>query len=267
MFRLECLISVNKAPPFVPMRKGSMSSTLHSKSVPPETEAASSALGLFNTFVAPNVVGAICHDEDGSLIAKCQAGDISSFGQLVERHEQRVRSIVTRILASSADSKSCQFQCADIDDLSQEVFVQAWRALPRFRGDARFSTWLYRIAVNRALKEYNYRKRGPGRLQGVPVSDELLRHLASTHPTPDAPLMDPENVVQQRVRDEALRSAIDSLPEKQRLVVLLHYFEECSCEEIAIIVGCNIGTVWSRLHYACRRLQDRLSWMDPSASV
>jgi RNA polymerase sigma-70 factor, ECF subfamily len=240
-----------------------MDSTSSADILAAELDPGSNSLGFLKNLVPPAAFSGQVSDDDSFLIARCQAGDLNSFGQLVDRHEQRVRSIVSRILSTAVDSKSISLQTADIDDLSQEVFVQAWRALPRFRGDARFSTWLYRIAVNRALKEYNYRRRGSGRIQGVPVSDDLLRHLASLHPDPDVPSYDPEGLFQQRARDEALRDAIEMLPEKQRLVVLLHYFEECSCEEIAAIAGCNVGTVWSRLHYACRRLQEQLSWMDP----
>ncbi len=227
-----------------------------------DAEPITSALGFYPAFVAHSSQSTVNGDDDSLLVSRCQSGDLNSFSLLVNRHEQRVRSIVSRILVTSTDQPSTLL-AADIDDLSQEIFVQAWRALPRFRGDARFSTWLYRIAVNRALKEYNHRKRGTGRLLGVPVSDELLRHLAALHPDPDAAPLDPEGMLQQRARDEALRNAIADLPEKQRLVVLLHYFEDCSCDEIAAIAGCSVGTVWSRLHYACRRLQERLSWMDP----
>jgi RNA polymerase sigma-70 factor (ECF subfamily) len=221
-----------------------------------------STMRFFPTFVTHTLPSSTHKDDDASLVARCQSGDLSAFAQLVDRHEQRVRSIVSRILITTNENSSLTIT-VDVDDLSQEVFVQAWRALPRFRGDARFSTWLYRIAVNRALKEYNHRRKGSGRFQGAPVSDELLRHLASIHPDPHAPCLDPEDLLQQRARDSALRSAIEDLPEKQRLVVLLHYFEDCSCEEISTIAGCTVGTVWSRLHYACRRLQDRLGWMDP----
>jgi RNA polymerase sigma-70 factor (ECF subfamily) len=226
-------------------------------------EALSSDIGYVPAFTAQKAQTCSVIDEDSLLVSRCQRGDLNAYGLLVDRHSQRVRSIVSRILLSAHDL-NVMLQMVDIDDLSQEVFVQAWRALPRFRREARFSTWLYRIAVNRALKEYNHRRRGSGRYQGVPVPDELLRHLASVHRDPNKPELDPEDLLQLRARDQALRSAIDDLPEKQRLVVLLHYFEECSCEEISAIAGCTVGTVWSRLHYACRRLQENLSWMDPS---
>ncbi len=230
-----------------------------------ESECLSSAMVIFPTFAPQIAAGKGIVDEDAPLVARCQSGDINAFGQLVDRHEHRVRSIVSRIVLASGDHRSLVLS-VDIEDLSQEVFVQAWKALPRFRGEARFSTWLYRIAVNRSLKEYNHRRRGSGKLQGIPVSDELLKHLAAVHPDPNVQQLDPEFMLQQRARDEALRLAIDELPEKQRLVVLLHYFEDCSCEEISVIAGCTVGTVWSRLHYACRKLQEKLSWMDPATA-
>jgi len=227
-----------------------------------EAEPVVGCVSLFPPFANQAHNSSLAPDDDYLLVSRCQNGDLNAFSQLVDKHEQRVRSIVSRILLPSVEQK-CMLLLVDIDDLSQDIFVQAWRALPRFRGDARFSTWLYRIAVNRALKEYNHRRRGSGRVQGDPVSEDLLRHLAALHPNPHAEEADPEGLLQKRARDNALRAAIDALPEKQRLVVLLHYFEECSCEEIASIAGCSVGTVWSRLHYACRRLQERLSWMDP----
>ena len=71
----------------------------------------------------------------------------------------------------------------------------------------------------------------------------------------------PADQAESRVRDSALRKAIEGLPDKQRTVVLLHYFEEYSCEEVAALTGCSVGTVWSRLHYACKKLRGTLEWM------
>jgi RNA polymerase sigma-70 factor (ECF subfamily) len=228
-----------------------------------DIDVAVPALTLLHGLQSNPALASPAEDEDAALVRRCQDGDVDAFGLLVNRHEQRVRSIVSRILLSSTEPRATAIMTADIDDLCQDVFVQAWRALPRFRGDARFSTWLYRITVNRALKEYNHRRKGNGRVQGVPVSDDLLRHLAATRTDNDSAATDPLTLLQQRARDTALRDAIESLPEKQRLVVLLHYFEDCPCEEIAQIAGCSVGTVWSRLHYACRRLRESLGWMDP----
>ena len=198
-------------------------------------------------------------DEDAPLIRRCRFGDMDAFGLLVARHERRVMGILTRILGG-ADHAADIGGVVDIEDMAQEVFLQAWRALPTFRGDARFATWLYRIATNRALKEWHRVRRGSGRVQGTPVPEEILRFLlAGTHA--ESPEHDPEKMLQTQARDAALGRAIDSLPEKQRVVILLHYFEEYSCEDIARIQSCSVGTVWSRLHYACRRLRENLDWL------
>ncbi len=210
--------------------------------------------------------GVQVEDEDAPLIVRCRQGDVVAFGLLVARHERRIVSIVSRILMESSDIGPDASAPVDVEDIAQEVFVQAWRALPRFRGESRLATWLYRIATNRALKEWNRRRRGNGRVQGTPVPEEILRNLAAAAPTVGRSL-DPEQTIQARARDLALRQAIDSLPEKQRLVILLHYFEEYSCEEIAKVLECSVGTVWSRLHYACRRLREHLQTPEGPDSV
>ena len=74
----------------------------------------------------------------------------------------------------------------------------------------------------------------------------------------------PSEEAERRARDRALQAAVDALPEKQRTVVLLHYFEDYTCEEVAQMVGCSVGTVWSRLHYACRKLRGTLDWLEQS---
>jgi len=197
-------------------------------------------------------------DEDALLVRRCRAGDTDAFGLIVARHERRVLGILARILGGA--DRGGDSGAADIEDMAQEVFLQAWRALPAFRGDARFATWLYRIATNRALKEWHRARRGSSRLQAAPISEETLRSLAASA-GPEAHAHDPEKIVQNQARDAALSRAIDALPEKQRTVILLHYFEDYSCEDIARIQCCSVGTVWSRLHYACRRLRESLTWL------
>lgn len=186
-------------------------------------------------------------DADAALVRRCRHGDTGAFGLLVAKHDKRVYALVARVLGPAATAD-------DVDDVAQDVFVQAWRALPRFRGDAQFSTWLHRIATNMAIKQWHRAKRG-----GQAVSQEDLP------PAVRAALADPargpEDEAVQRARDRALRAAVDRLPEKQRTVLLLHYFEDLPCEEVAALLGCSVGTVWSRLHYGCRKLRRTLSWL------
>lgn len=189
-------------------------------------------------------------EEDAAIVRRCRAGDINAFGLLVERHQARVQMLVKRILGATASRE-------DVDDLVQEIFVQAWRALPRFRGDSRFQTWICRIATNMAIKQWHKHKRGR-----MVVSDEDLSAL-DRHSLAD-PAPGPSEEAERSVRDRALRAAIDQLPEKQRTVMILHYFEEFTCEEIAQIIGCSVGTIWSRLHYSCGKLRRTLSWLEQS---
>jgi RNA polymerase sigma-70 factor (ECF subfamily) len=182
---------------------------------------------------------------DSAIAARAAKGDVAAFGILVERYQRPMAALVARMTASSDD----------VDDIVQELFIRAWKGLPRFRGDAQFSTWLYRIAVNTALK-HRSRHRNETALS---VSTEEMTGGEESLVTPrDAPAHqggDPFVVVVAREQEAAVRKAVLALPVKQRVVVALHYFEGHSCEEISQILECSVGTVWSRLHYACKRLK------------
>jgi len=189
-------------------------------------------------------------DADSVLARRCRAGDMTAFGELVKRHEKRVYALVGRILGAGASPD-------DIEDTVQDIFVQAWRAFPRFRGDAKFSTWLYRIATNMAIKQWHRTRRHSHVLSDEDLPETVRIAVADPNPGPAAQ-------TEFRMRDKALRRAIEALPEKQRTVVLLHYFEEYSCDEVAALTGCSVGTVWSRLHYACKKLRGSLEWLSQS---
>jgi len=167
--------------------------------------------------------------DDARLVSRFQRGDEEAFDALVDRHRRRVYSLVCR-LASPGEA----------DDLSQEVFIAAYKALPSFRAESAFSTWLYRITVH--VCSHHLRKR---RLDTLDL-DEQYADLERDH-DPEQSAMSGE--LQQRVRD-----AIGQLPYKLRLVVVLRDLHGLSYEEIAQVVGCPIGTVRSRLHYATQRL-------------
>lgn len=171
--------------------------------------------------------------DDARLVASFQRGDEEAFDLLVERHRRRIYSLVCR-LASPAEA----------DDLAQEVFIAAYRTLPGFRGDARFSTWLYRIAVHVCSHHLRRRK--------VELSDldEQFADEEREH--------DPERTAMTSELQRQVRDAISALPYKLRLVVILRDLHGLSYEEIAQVVGCPIGTVRSRLHYATDRLESAL---------
>jgi RNA polymerase sigma-70 factor, ECF subfamily len=178
---------------------------------------------------------------DLDLVARVQSGDVAAFGELIEKHQRTVYGIVARMVGSRDD----------VEDIVQDVFVAAYRSIGGFRADARFTTWLHAITVNMTLKRLRDMK------QGNTVSiDDPLTGLANALRSDGDP--SPESVLADRERSALVRRAIDSLPEKQKMVIVLHFFEEHSCEEIAEILKCSVGTVWSRLHYACTTLRGEL---------
>lgn len=185
-------------------------------------------------------------DSDAGLVRRAADGDVHAFGRLVERYQRPMSALVARMTPNPDD----------VEDIVQELFVRAWKGLPRFRGDAQFSTWLYRIAVNTTIKHRSRRREE----HAVSLSTEDLaggvESLVAGAGASEAG--DPFLSAQRREREAQIREAVLRLPEKQRSVIVLHYFEGHSCEEISQIVGCSVGTVWSRLHYACKRLKGSL---------
>jgi RNA polymerase sigma-70 factor (ECF subfamily) len=143
----------------------------------------------------------------------------------------------------------------DVDDLVQDIFVQAYRSVDRFRGHSAFSTWLHSIAVNTTIKYLRKMKARRAMSIDDPATG-IEDTLVSNGHTP------PSEAAEVEERKRAVRSAVEELPEKHRAVVVLHYFEDHSCEEIAEILNCSVGTVWSRLHYACKKLRGQLGWLE-----
>lgn len=180
-------------------------------------------------------------DSDAALAARAANSDIRAFGELVSRHQRSVYAVVSRMV----DDRD------DVDDIVQEVFVLAYRAIRSFRGHSAFSTWIYRIAVNTTIKHMKKIK-----LRRAASINDPESGIGDTLRSPDD--IGPEEAAQRSERNRALRAAISTLPEKHRAVVVLHYFNDCSCEEIARIMQCSVGTVWSRLHYACKKLKAQL---------
>lgn len=167
------------------------------------------------------------------LVEACRRGDREAFDQLVLRHQRDIYRLCYRYVNNHEDA----------DDLAQEAFVKAWRAIPRFRGDSSFSTWLYRIAVNACL---NFRAaRGP-------ASEELPGTIA-----------DPRAGAEARVEDEEeasrVREAVSRLPEKQRATLILRVYHELSHEEVAQMLGSTVGTVKANLFHALANLRKRMA--------
>lgn len=184
--------------------------------------------------------------EDAVLVRSSQEGDLRAFDELVRRYQQRVYATVYHMTSNHEDA----------DDLTQESFIKAFKALKRFKGDSSFYTWVYRIAVNRTI---NFLKQRNRRFFHMSLNDmdmqvekdaDLLMFISDKTPRRDIRL----NELQ-----EKLNEALMKLSETHRLTVTLHDIQGMSHEEIGKIMDCNTGTVRSRLFYARQQLQAYLS--------
>jgi len=175
-------------------------------------------------------------DED-ALIASAAAGNAAAFRTLYERHRTDVARLVYRMLGNHSD----------FEDVIQEVFVQVYRSLKDFRGQAKFSTWLHRVTVNVVLMHRRSARSRPV-FADEPPGDSLLR-------TDD---VRPDGDAERRERVRAFGRLLDKLADKKRIVFVLHELEGIAPGEIARIVGAPVLTVRTRLFYARRELEAML---------
>jgi RNA polymerase sigma-70 factor (ECF subfamily) len=185
-----------------------------------------------------------------ALVARAKQGDRAAFDLLVERYTPRVFNLALRITGSREDAEDCV----------QEAFVRAFTALQRFRGEAAFSTWLYRVALNVANDESRRLKNRPLRaseLSGADPDDpapDLDRFARSSDPGEH----DPEEAAVESERRRVVLGAIRSLPEHHRTVIVLYDLQGLSYEEIGQVLGARVGTIKSRLSRARLALKERL---------
>lgn len=137
----------------------------------------------------------------------------------------------------------------DADDVTQNVFIKAWKSLDRFRGDSKLSTWLFRIATNESITHINKAKR----IAGVPF-DDLSSQLA--HHLQDDIYFEGDEI------ERKLQAAIASLPQKQKKVFLLRYYEEMPYEEIHEITGTSVGALKASYHHAVKKIESFLVGTD-----
>src|SRR5262245_1841808 len=174
--------------------------------------------------------------DEADLIERCRADERSAQDELYHRFRRQVAGNLYRVLGDRTD----------LEDLVQEVFVIAFRGLERFRGDARLSTWLYRICVNVALGRIRTRRRRPS---AIGVGD--LDAAAADPSLTDRPET-PEKSLQRRQDRERVYRALELLAPKKRIVLYLHEIEGLDLKEIAYLVDSNPVTVRTRLFYARR---------------
>jgi len=181
---------------------------------------------------------------DPELVARAKAGDAEAFGVLVERHESKVYGLCLKMLGNPEDAEDCL----------QEVFIKAFEALPRFREEARFSTWIYRIATNACLMRLRKRKLETVSLdQPVDLGDgSVTRDVEDWSADPAADVMTDE-------LGDVLTEHINELEPDNRIVFLLRDIHGMSTGDTATVLGLSVPAVKSRLHRARLFLRERLT--------
>lgn len=188
---------------------------------------------------------AVAPSDDRKLVLRAQDGDLNAYDELVRRYQERIYATIYHMTANHEDA----------NDLAQDSFIKAYRALKSFKGDSSFFTWLYRIAVNKTI---NFLKQRKKRIQ-MSLNDldfnaehdpDLVALISEKNPRRDLNLVELQ---------EKLNEAMQKLSHVHRLVVTLHDVQGLSHEEISKIMDCNTGTVRSRLFYARQQLQAYLS--------
>jgi RNA polymerase sigma-70 factor, ECF subfamily len=185
--------------------------------------------------------------EDVALLARAQAGDLAAFEQFVRLFERRVRGLLGRILHDDRD----------VEEAAQDTFVQAWRHLDRFRGDAAAFTWLYRIAVNEALQRTRRK-----RLETQPLDDNKLSGLDYRN-APGAPRpLPPDLAAENREVQEFLAARLHRLPLGLRIPLVLRDLEDWSNQEIADALELSLPAAKSRIHRARMQIRYELeTWL------
>lgn len=183
-------------------------------------------------------------DVDAKLVARVQAGDKAAFDLLVLKYQRKILRLLSRMLRDQSE----------IEDVMQEAFIKAYRALPQFRGDSAFYTWLYRIAINTARNWMASQSRRPS--------------SPSLHQSEDGETFDeidnltdintPESLLASREIAESVNDSIQALPAELRTAIVLREIEGLSYEEIAQAMGCPIGTVRSRIFRAREAIATKL---------
>lgn len=186
---------------------------------------------------------------DEETIRAVLTGDVGRFAELVDRYQAWVQRVAFSFLGNYEDAR----------DVSQDAFVSAFRALGRFRGGARFSTWLYRIVVNECKDAFKHRARRPMAVASVgameAVDDDAAGGLFVEVADPTA---GPSDQASNQELSRRISAEIGGLPFKQRTAFLLHHVHGLPLADVAAVMGCRIGTVKSHLFRATERLRAQL---------
>ena len=171
-----------------------------------------------------------------NIIARARRGDADAFEQLVAAYRDQVFRLALRMCGNEADA----------DEVAQEAFLSAWKALPNFRGDSQFSTWLYQLTSHAAIDLMRREKRQ--------IAAEDITEVSAPDPAPG-----PQQQAEQSETRQAVRDAMAQLSPEYRQIVVLRFLQELSYEEIGTVLKLPPGTVKSRLNRAKAQLKDILS--------
>ena len=183
--------------------------------------------------------------DDAQLVARSLKQDHEAFGQLIDRHASAIVNLAYRMVGNRAEA----------EDLAQEAFLAAFKALSTFRADSKFSTWLYRIATNKCKDWLRVKRPGMGQ-QDVDIDETLDIHIAEEQT--------PERLLSQQQVAQALEQAIQRLPPLYREAFVLKHIEGLSYEEMEAILGVNTDTLKMRVYKGRLQLSRDLAALNPA---
>lgn len=181
-------------------------------------------------------------DTDQQLVQRAQRGDLRAFDLLVLKYQGRIAALVSRYVSDAGE----------VEDVTQEAFIKAYRALGKFRGDSAFYTWLYRIAANAAKNHLVAKGRRPGADATIEDAEGFEEGgMLSESASPEALAMGSELA-------EVVESALNALPDELKAALMLREFDGLSYDDIADVLGCPVGTVRSRIFRAREAIDQRV---------
>ena len=181
-------------------------------------------------------------DTDQQLVQRAQRGDLRAFDLLVLKYQGRIAALVSRYVSDAGE----------VEDVTQEAFIKAYRALEKFRGDSAFYTWLYRIAANAAKNHLVAKGRRPGADATIEDAEGFEEGgMLSESASPEALAMGNELA-------EVVESALNALPDELKAALMLREFDGLSYDDIADVLGCPVGTVRSRIFRAREAIDQRV---------